>query len=57
MPGSRQLNDGLMRPGDALSLPVHPTQLYSCAAGFVVLGLLLAYAPSRSSVRARSWPC
>ena len=41
----------------ALSLPVHPTQLYSCAAGLVVLGLLLAYARRRSDVRARSWRC
>ena len=31
----RQLNAGLVQPGDPLSLPVHPTQLYSCAAGLL----------------------
>ena len=33
----RQLNAGLVQPGDAFSLPVHPTQLYAGAAGLVVL--------------------
>ena len=27
-----------------MSLPVHPTQLYSMVAGFLVLGILLIYA-------------
>ncbi len=40
----RQLNAGLLRPEDALSLPVHPTQLYSAAAGFSCSAVLLAYA-------------
>jgi phosphatidylglycerol---prolipoprotein diacylglyceryl transferase len=40
----RHLNAGLLQPGDPLSMPVHPTQLYSAAAGLVVLGLLLTYA-------------
>jgi phosphatidylglycerol:prolipoprotein diacylglycerol transferase len=40
----RQLNAGLIMPDVPTSLPVHPTQLYSAAAGFFVLGLLLAYA-------------
>jgi phosphatidylglycerol:prolipoprotein diacylglycerol transferase len=39
----RQLNAGLILPEAPASLPVHPTQLYSAAAGFVVLGLLLLY--------------
>ena len=39
----RQLNDGLLQPGDAWSLPVHPTQLYNAGAALIVLGLLLAY--------------
>jgi phosphatidylglycerol:prolipoprotein diacylglycerol transferase len=47
----RQLNAGLVRAGDALSLPVHPTQIYSAGAALTVLALLLAYArrPSRST--------
>ena len=40
----RQLNAGLIPPEAPTSLPVHPTQLYAALAGFVVLGLLLAYA-------------
>jgi phosphatidylglycerol:prolipoprotein diacylglycerol transferase len=40
----RQLNAGLVQPGDAFSLPVHPTQLYNAGAALVVLGLLLASA-------------
>jgi phosphatidylglycerol---prolipoprotein diacylglyceryl transferase len=40
----RQLNAGLLAPGDLLSRPVHPTQLYSAAAGLVVLAVLLTYA-------------
>jgi phosphatidylglycerol:prolipoprotein diacylglycerol transferase len=39
----RQLNAGLIPPEAPASLPVHPTQLYSAVAGFVVLGLLLLY--------------
>src|SRR5579875_795148 len=39
----RQLNDGLLQPGDAWSLPVHPTQLYNAGVALIVLGLLLAY--------------
>ncbi len=39
----RQLNAGLVQPGSTLSLPVHPTQLYSFAAGLFVLAVLLAY--------------
>jgi phosphatidylglycerol:prolipoprotein diacylglycerol transferase len=44
---ARQLNAGLIAPGAPESLPVHPTQLYAAFAGFVVLGLLLAYFPRR----------
>jgi phosphatidylglycerol:prolipoprotein diacylglycerol transferase len=46
----RQLNAGLIPPEAPASLPVHPTQLYSAVAGFLVLGLLLGYArrPRRS---------
>ncbi len=40
----RQLNAGLVQPGDAYSLPVHPTQLYSAAAALLVLGVLLRHA-------------
>src|SRR5262249_11044293 len=40
----RQLNDGLIQPGDPLSLPVHPTQLYNAGASLLVLTLLLVYA-------------
>jgi len=43
----RQLNAGLISPGVPASLPVHPTQLYAAAAGFMVLGLLLAHFPHR----------
>jgi len=43
----RQLNAGLISPGAPSSLPVHPTQLYASLAGFLVLGLLLAYFPRR----------
>jgi len=43
----RQLNAGLISPETQASLPVHPTQLYAALAGFVVLGLLLAYFPHR----------
>jgi phosphatidylglycerol:prolipoprotein diacylglycerol transferase len=39
----RQLNAGLLHPGDASSLPVHPTQLYNAGAALLVLALLLAY--------------
>jgi phosphatidylglycerol---prolipoprotein diacylglyceryl transferase len=40
----RQLNAGLIEPGALLSLPVHPTQLYSCAAALLVLTILVGYA-------------
>jgi phosphatidylglycerol---prolipoprotein diacylglyceryl transferase len=40
----RQLNAGLIEPDAAFSLPVHPTQLYSCAAALLVLAILLGYA-------------
>lgn len=43
----RQFNEGLIRAGEVASLPVHPTQLYSSAAGLVMLGLLLTYARRR----------
>jgi len=43
----RQLNAGLISPETPASLPVHPTQLYAALAGFVVLGVLLAYFPRR----------
>jgi phosphatidylglycerol:prolipoprotein diacylglycerol transferase len=43
----RQLNSGLISPVAPASLPVHPTQLYSSLAGFLVLALLLAYFPKR----------
>jgi phosphatidylglycerol---prolipoprotein diacylglyceryl transferase len=43
----RQLNAGLVRPGDAFSLPVHPTQLYSAGAAMLVLGILLLFARRR----------
>ena len=46
----RQINAGQIDPGDALSLPVHPTQLYSAGAGLVLLGLLLQFARRRSRV-------
>jgi phosphatidylglycerol:prolipoprotein diacylglycerol transferase len=44
----RQFNAGLIRAGDPISLPVHPTQLYSAAAAVIVLGLLLVYARRQS---------
>jgi phosphatidylglycerol:prolipoprotein diacylglycerol transferase len=37
----RQLNAGLIPPEAPSSLPVHPTQLYSALASFLVLGLIL----------------
>jgi phosphatidylglycerol:prolipoprotein diacylglycerol transferase len=42
-----QLNAGMISPDRTCSLPVHPTQLYASIAGFVLLGLLLAYLPLR----------
>jgi phosphatidylglycerol:prolipoprotein diacylglycerol transferase len=44
----RQLNAGLVQPGDAFSMPVYPTQLYSSASALVVLAVLLAYAGRHS---------
>ncbi len=41
---ARQVNDGLISPEAVMSLPVHPTQLYSMVAGLLVLGILLIYA-------------
>ena len=46
---ARQVNDGLISTEARLSLPVHPTQLYSFLAGLVVLGLLLLYVRSARS--------
>jgi phosphatidylglycerol:prolipoprotein diacylglycerol transferase len=43
----RQANASLISPGQPFSLPVHPTQLYASLAAFLVLGLLLWYAPHR----------
>jgi phosphatidylglycerol:prolipoprotein diacylglycerol transferase len=40
----RQFNEGLVRASDAMSMPVHPTQLYSAGAALVVLGMLLRHA-------------
>jgi phosphatidylglycerol:prolipoprotein diacylglycerol transferase len=40
---ARQINAGLIEPWAPLSLPVHPTQLYAAAAGFLILALLVAY--------------
>jgi phosphatidylglycerol:prolipoprotein diacylglycerol transferase len=40
----RQLNAGLVQPGDASSLPVHPTQFYAGFAALIVLSALLTYA-------------
>lgn len=41
---ARQVNDGLISTEARVSLPVHPTQLYSFLTGMVVVGLLLLYA-------------
>ena len=38
---AHQVNDGLITPDAILSLPVHPTQLYSAGAGLLVLGTIL----------------
>jgi phosphatidylglycerol:prolipoprotein diacylglycerol transferase len=43
----RQVDSGLISPLANNSLPVHPTQIYASLAGFVLLGLLLAYFPRR----------
>lgn len=40
----RQVNEGRIAPSAPYSLPVHPTQLYSCAAALFVLALLLIHA-------------
>ncbi|MGP0063791.1 MAG: prolipoprotein diacylglyceryl transferase [Isosphaeraceae bacterium] len=40
---ARQVNDGLITPESLISLPVHPTQLYSALAGLLVLAVLLLY--------------
>ncbi len=40
---ARQVNDGLISTEARLSLPVHPTQLYSLLASLLVVGLLLLY--------------
>jgi phosphatidylglycerol:prolipoprotein diacylglycerol transferase len=44
---ARQVDSGLISPLAMNSLPVHPTQIYASIAGFVLLGLLLAYFPRR----------
>lgn len=47
----RQYNEGRIAPGEPLSLPVHPTQLYSMAAALVVMAALLAFAFARRGRR------
>jgi phosphatidylglycerol---prolipoprotein diacylglyceryl transferase len=47
LPWFRQVDAGLISVVATTSLPVHPTQLYASIAGFVTLGLLLAYFPQR----------
>ena len=47
LPWFRQVDAGLISVAATTSLPVHPTQLYASIAGFVTLGLLLAYFPYR----------
>ncbi|MHB1558413.1 MAG: prolipoprotein diacylglyceryl transferase [Isosphaeraceae bacterium] len=42
-----QLNAGLIAEGARVSLPVHPTQLYSAIDGLVLLVLLSAFYPMR----------
>lgn len=46
-PWSAQYQVGLIGRGDAWSLPVHPTQLYSSIDGLILLVLLSAYYPLR----------
>ena len=47
LPWARHVQDGLITPADAHSLPVHPTQLYSALDGLIILALLTAYYPRR----------
>jgi phosphatidylglycerol---prolipoprotein diacylglyceryl transferase len=47
LPWFRQADAGLITFSTPTSLPVHPTQLYASIAGFLILGLLLAYTPYR----------
>ena len=46
-PWFRQVENGLLTPDSASSLPVHPTQLYSAFDGLLILTLLTAYFPRR----------
>lgn len=46
-PWVHQVDLGLISPGAARSLPVHPTQLYSALDGLILLVLLTAYYPFR----------
>jgi phosphatidylglycerol:prolipoprotein diacylglycerol transferase len=47
LPWIRQVDSGLISLTATTSLPVHPSQLYASIAGFIILGLLLAYTPYR----------
>jgi len=47
LPWFRQVDSGLISLTATTSLPVHPSQLYASIAGFIILGLLLAYTPYR----------
>ena len=47
LPWFRQVDSGLISVSATTSLPMHPTQLYASVAGFLILGLLLAYTPYR----------
>jgi phosphatidylglycerol---prolipoprotein diacylglyceryl transferase len=49
LPWFRQVESGLISVSATTSLPVHPSQLYASIAGFLILGLLLAYTPYRRS--------
>lgn len=48
-PFKDQLSRGLISPTDTLSLPLHPTQLYSTIDGLVILGVVLAFWPHRKA--------
>ncbi len=47
LPWARHLEDGRIALTDAVSLPIHPTQLYSALDGLLILALLTAYYPRR----------
>ncbi len=44
---ARQFNAGKIAPSEPLSMPVHPTQLYSLAAALLVMSALLIFARRR----------